>query len=90
MIWDIAVAVGFWEIWKEHNNRIFNMTVKSPEQTYHACSSFISDWSILVPGRARERVQWRLDQLPMDGDIDHFPEDSDGGGHGSDPVPHGV
>ena len=56
VIWDLASSVVFWEIWREHNYRIFNELDRSTDQSFYICLSFISDYLNLFSGTFRETV----------------------------------
>ena len=80
MAWDLSTIVIFRGIWREHNNRIFNDLTRSPDQTFHACSTFIYYWFCLLSGGARERAQKTLSQTHGGEVFDNYSKESRSGG----------
>jgi len=54
VLWDLSATTIFWGIWRERNNRIFNNSTRSSDQTFHACFTFISYWLNLLSDTSRE------------------------------------
>ena len=49
----------------ERNNRIFNNSVRSFDQTYNLCLTFISQWLNLLLGTSREMARQTLKQAQI-------------------------
>ena len=81
---DLSATATIWGIWREWNNKIFNDSARSSNQTFCACFTFISYWINIISGRASERARRTLEQTQL-GDVSdrHF-EEMQGGGHNDD------
>ena len=60
VIWNLAATTIFLEIWRERNNRIFNESAISSNQTFHVYLSFISFWLNLLSRTCRDIMRHAL------------------------------
>jgi len=60
VIWNLAATTIFLEIWRERNNRIFNESAISSNQTFHVYLSFISFWLNLLSRTYRDVMRHAL------------------------------